>query len=375
MNDSPDEAILAAVIEGLGREPEFLAGWLAGVPDRGEGIVQRLGLDERRRARLLLYRTPRPGHFSDDVTTIAEDLEVQRDRLAAALREAAALSALTAVAGEAHGARAPGTPAGVLAAAHDRAEEQVHASSAAIPRVRERAATFWAGVPADVRERQDIEAAVAWSAPLAVVALPTLDEQRARAWLSQRNVPLDGDATARPLRGLLLAWRGAGIVFVDGTLDQPERRFTIAHELGHFLFDYVEPRDRVLRDAPSLIEVVDGWRPPGQAERAEAILARVPLGLHTHLLDRDAHGGAAHEVELAEDAASRFALELLSPWPEALEAARTAAAETTELPFDERVRRTAEVLAVRFALPAERAAERAASALRALGIQRSFFDR
>jgi hypothetical protein len=137
----------------------------------------------------------------------------------------------------------------------------------------------------------------------------------------------------------------------------------------------VEPRDRVLRGAPSLIEVVDGWLPPGRAERAEAILARVPLGFHTHLLDRDTHGGAAYDVEVAEDAASRFALELLSPWPEALAATRTAAAETAELPFDERVRRAAEVLAVQFALPAERATERAISTLRALGIQRSFFDR
>ncbi len=376
MNDSPDEAILATVIEGLGQEPEFLAGWLAAAPDRGEGIVRRLGLDERRRARLLLYRTPRPGRFLADVTAIAEDLEVDRNELAAGLREAAALSGLAAGAAASRGTGADReTRSGVLAAAHDRAEEQVQTSSATMTRVRERATAFWADVPPDVGERRDVEAAVAWSAPLAVVALPALDEQRARAWLTERNVPLDGGAGTRPLRGLLLASRGAGIAFVDETLEHAERRFTVAHELGHFLFDYIEPRDRVLWEAPALIEVIDGWRPAGRAERAEAILARVPLGLHTHLLERDAHGGAAPDVELAEDAASQFALELLSSWPEVLEATRAVAAETAGLPFDERVRRAAEVLAARFALPDERAAVRAVSALRALGIQRGFFDR
>lgn len=376
MNGSPDEAILAGVIERLGQEPEFLAGWLAAAPDRGEGIVRRLGLDERRRARLLLYRAPRPGRFRADVTAIAEDLDVDRDELAAGLRETVALSGLAVVATVARGAGADReTRSDVLAAAHDEAEEQVQASGVAIPRVRERAAAFWADVPPDVRERRDVEAAVVWSAPLAVVALPALDERRARAWLSERNVPLDGAAGTRRLRGLLLAWRGEGIVFVDGTLDHAERRFTVAHELGHFLFDYVEPRDRVLREAPALIEVLDGWRPAGRAERAEAILARVPLGLHTHLLERDAHGGAAYDVELAEDTASQFALELLSSWPETLEATRGVAAETAGLPFDERVRQAAGVLAARFALPAERAAVRAVSALRALGIQRGFFDR
>lgn len=376
MNGSPDEAILAAVIERLGQEPEFLAGWLSAVPDRGAGIVRRLGLDDRRHARLLLHRTPRPGRFPADVMAIAEGLEVDRNELAAGLREAAALTGLAAIAAAPRRAGADqDTQSGVLAAAHDKAEEQVQASSVAIPRVRERAAAVWADVPPDVRKRRDIEAAVAWSAPLAGVALPALDEQRARAWLTERHAPLDGTAGTRPLRGLLLAWRGVGIVFVDGTLDHAERRFTVAHELGHFLFDYIEPRDRVLREAPALIEVIDGWRPAGRAERAEAILARVPLGLHTHLLERDVNGGAAPDVELVEDAASQFALEVLSPWPEALEATRAAAAETAGLPFDERVWRAAEVLAERFVLPAERAAVRAVSALRALGIQRGFFDR
>jgi hypothetical protein len=376
VNGSPDETILAAVVEDLGQEPEFLAGWLDAAPDRGDGVVRRLGLDERRHARLLLYRTPRPRRFLADVMAIAQDLEVDRNELAAGLRETVALSGLAAIEAAARGGGGhQATRSGVLAAAHDKAEEQVQTSSATITRVRERATAFWADVPPDVGERRDVEAAVAWSAPLAVVALPALDEQRARAWLTERNVPLDGGAGTRPLRGLLLASRGAGIAFVDETLEHAERRFTVAHELGHFLFDYVEPRDRVLREAPALIEVIDGWRPADRAERAEAILARVPLGLHTHLLERDTHGGAVYDVELAEDAASQLALELLSPWPEALDATRAAAAETAGLPFDERVQRAAEVLAARFALPAERAAVRAVSALRALGIQRGFFDR
>lgn len=376
MDTSPDEAVFAALSEHLGEEPEFLAGWLAAAPDRGEGIIRRLGLDERRRAHLSLYRPPRPGHFIADVVAVARHLRVDPDELAVGLREAVALTALAAAAAPVAGLERPAAEerAGLLAAAHDMAADQVSGSPSIAARARERADAFWADVPGAVRQHHDLEVAIAWAAPLAIVALPALDQHRARGWLASRGVELSDDSSARPLRGLLLASRGAGIVFLDGTLTRADRRFTVAHELGHFLLDYVEPRERVLREAPELLDVIDGWRPASRAERAQAVLARVPLGLHAHLLDRDADGGAAHDVEEVEDAASQFALELLAPWPTVLELASSTAHEH-RLPYAELIEEVTGVLADRFTLPRDRATVRATSALHALGIRRSFFDR
>ena len=371
MDDSPDETILTAVAARLGRDPDFLAAWLAAAPDGGDGLARRLGLDHRGRAALALCRPPRPDRFAADVTAIARHLGVDAGQLAAGLRETAGLTGLAAT-----GRAATGLDelTGLLAAAHDRAEEQMAVETSVTTRLRERAAALWAAAPESVQRQRDIEAAVAWSAPLAVVALPNLDARRARGWLAERGVRLDDGDAGRPLRGLLLAARGVGIVFFDGRLEPADRRFTVAHELGHFLLDYLEPRERVLREAPSLLEVVDGWRPPTRAERAQAVLARVPIGLHAHLLDRDVHGAAVPDVEAAEDAASQFALEVLAPWSAMVDAARAMMGDRRS-PYGELLAEVTARLAEQFALPVNRAAVRAAATLEALGVRRGFFGR
>jgi hypothetical protein len=369
VDDSPDASALTGVAAGLEGDPQFLAAWLAASPDRGAGLVRRLGLDGRGRASLALCRPPRPDRFGADMTAIARHVGIEADPLAASLRELVALTALAAGA-----AQLRADDRGALLAAHDNAAEQVETVPAVTARLRDRAAEFWSGAPEAARRRADVEAAIAWVAPLAVVALPALDGKAARDWLAERGVRLSDGAARRPLRGLLLATRGVGMVFLDGTLPQPERRFTVAHELGHFLFDYLEPRERVLREAPSLLEVVDGRRSPTSAERAQAVLAGVPLGLHAHLLERDVHGGAAADVEAAEDAASQFALELLAPWPAALEAVRVVLGDR-RTPYGGLLAEVTDHLAERFRLPRERAAIRAAAALKALDVRRGFFDR
>jgi hypothetical protein len=370
VDDSPDETILAEVAGRLGRDPGFLAAWLAAAPDGGDELVRRLGLDDRGRASLALCRPPRPDRFAADVTAIARHLDVDADEFAVGLRETAALTGLTAIG---HAAVGVDERAGLLAAAHDQVEEQM-AVAASATRLRERAAAFWVGAPEPARRRGDVEAAVAWSVPLAVVVLPNLDARRARGWLAERGAWLGDGRADRPLRGLLLAARGVGIVFLDGTLPPADRRFTVAHELGHFLLDYLEPRERVLREAPSLLGVVDGWRPPTRADRAHALLARVPIGLHAHLLDRDPQGAAAPEVEAAEDAASQFALEVLAPWPAALDAAREVVGDR-RAPHGGLLAEVSARIAERFTLPADRAAVRAAAMLETLGVRRGFFDR
>jgi hypothetical protein len=103
-------------------------------------------------------------------------------------------------------------------------------------------------------------------------------------------------------------------------------------------------------------------------------LARVPIGLHAHLLDRDVHGGPTADVEAAEDAASQFALEVLAPWQVALEEARSLVADRRS-PYRVLLEELTGHLAQRFVLPADRAAVRAAVLLEALGVHRGFFDR
>jgi hypothetical protein len=368
--DLADQADLSPVSRALLDRPEFLSGWLAATPSAGELLTDRLRLTPAALQRLLVSRAPRPQRFAADVGALADFVGVAPELLAAALREAAALAALSsAPLGTAHEAEHLN---GLLAAAHDTVEEQIPQASGAV-RLRCLAAATWEACPLDTRQSSDVEAAVVWSALLAIVTLPQLALSDANRWLDSHGIPGPTVAEDRPLRGLLVAWRGHGLIFVDGSLSIEERRFTIAHEQGHFLLDYDEPRRRVLAEAPDLLDVIDGYRPPTAADRARAALARVSLGAHTHLLQRDSLGGANGAALAAEDEASLYALELLVPWDALLVLLRRAV--STDQAYAEKLRSAAEAVIEEFRIPAEPATSRAALGLAALGVKPGFFDR
>jgi Zn-dependent peptidase ImmA (M78 family) len=368
VDDAVNDVDLGPVVAAARHDPAFLAGRVS-LAGAERAIAAQLDLDQRRLQRLLLCRPPLESRFATDVHAIADLVGVQPGQLAAALREVDAVGALHGVHQQLHFGRA-----GVLAAARDISNDHVTPTTEHAERLRELAARFWSAAPDHIGRERDVAAAIAWSARLAVVALSPLTLRAIRQWLSDRNVPVSGDLDGSTVRGFLVAWRGIGVVFFDGTLDSAERRFTLAHEVGHFLLDYDEPRQRVLRDAPELLEVVDSVRPLTASDRAQALLARVPVGVHTHLLE---YGGSSQDDfgadDHAEDEASRFALELLAPWAEVLELTRDAVQRPA--PYQHVLAREVELLAAQFALPPYAARSRAQQALDELGIRPGFFDR
>ncbi len=128
------------------------------------------------------------------------------------------------------------------------------------------------------------------------------------------GVRCPGDAADRPLRACLAARRGFGLIVIDTADAEDEQRFSLAHELAHFLRDYWQPRHlAVNRLGGDVLEVLDGLRPASAEERLTALLTRVPVGCHWHLMHRDDTGRAAPAVRAAERDADRLAYELLAP--------------------------------------------------------------
>jgi hypothetical protein len=152
---------------------------------------------------------------------------------------------------------------------------------------------FWVGTGLQDTFPRNIERAIAMKLPLALVKLPQLNTKMIGQWLEQRRIitplarlrrrraqpfPLD----QRDLFGSLVAYRGYGIIFVCGADDPAEQRLTVAHEVAHFLVDYVHPRQQVIQAlGEHIAEVLDGLRQATPAERAAAPLKPVystPLG-------------------------------------------------------------------------------------------------
>jgi Zn-dependent peptidase ImmA (M78 family) len=116
------------------------------------------------------------------------------------------------------------------------------------------------------------------------------------------------------LRAALIAYAGVGVIFVDADLNAAERLVSVAHESGHFITDYLMVRSEVEASAPHLVDVLDGLRKPNEDDYIAAVLNRLPLGVHTHLLARNDLGEySSAETERSEERATRVAWELLAP--------------------------------------------------------------
>ena len=156
----------------------------------------------------------------------------------------------------------------------------------------------------------------------------------------------------RRLRACILAWNGIGFILVDAKDPADEQRFSLAHEIAHFLLEYDAPRRACIeRLGVAVLPALDGLRRPTPDERAHALLAAVKIGTHTHLMEREAGGVVADTaVAVAEQRADALALELLAPAADAWEAI-TRDPEWRTLYHDARHKRAERVLWEAFGLP------------------------
>jgi hypothetical protein len=268
-------------------------------------------------SRLGVCRRPRRDQYQADVQAIATRVGVPTAGLANFLR---AVDTLAALAQRPSGsAAASRDQRGLLLAARDHTDEHTEfedpSDDASLPGwLGQAIERFWGddGQPAGFP--RDLHLPILMNLPLAIIEIEGLTVSSLDQWLRGHRLPELAAVADRPLRGCLTAYAGVGVVFVDRSDDAEQRRLTLAHEAGHFVVDYLLPREAVIRRRPDLVEVLDGERPPTDAEQFDALLADVPIGFHAHLLERDAHGGHLSAVTTSvEDRAERMALELLAP--------------------------------------------------------------
>ena len=180
----------------------------------------------------------------------------------------------------------------------------------------EAAERFWAdaggapeGLPRDLRD------AITWALPIAVIELPGLRIRAVDAWLTAHAIEGGLSLPDRALRACVLVHEGNGLLFVDGEDGEDERRFSLAHEVAHYLVEYAHPRERA-RDRLGLgvVAALDGRRAPTREERIGALLAGVRLDVRLHLMERTPDGHpVGRDVSTAERLADELALELLAP--------------------------------------------------------------
>ena len=224
--------------------------------------------------------------------------------------------------------------------------------------IRDAAQEFWiAAKQSNKPFPRDLETAIAWVLPLALLKVPHLWVRHVHTALAQRQLPFPSNFKDRPLHGCVCAYSDRGIIIVDGADPANELRFTIAHELAHFLLDYRRPRAQTIqRFGNDISSVLDGLREPTANQRVDAILSNTPIGFYAHFMHRHDTGDPTPTTLVSETQADTFALELLAPETQVRERLPRG---FFKKPFKERINSLNRLLTRHFDLPKDVAAQHA----------------
>ncbi|HKV40045.1 MAG TPA: hypothetical protein VJX67_12595 [Blastocatellia bacterium] len=218
---------------------------------------------------------------------------------------------------------------------------------------------------------RNLERPIALALPVALVKLPKLTLNDVERWLRKRGAPMTFGCESRPIRGCVVGYSGLGMIFVDGSDPDDERRFTLAHEAAHFMIDYWLPRELAVRKlGPGIAQVLDGIRKPTASENVHSLLAGVPLEVYVSLMEREQGCGQVDSrLWPAEDKADRVALALLAPPEVVLEGV-----DLSGKRFEERRAAVKCVLSERFGLPGYLADSYCLALLSDFGFGRSWVE-
>jgi len=159
------------------------------------------------------------------------------------------------------------------------------------------------------------------SLPLSLQPQSRLTSDHVRDWLVSRERAHGAlPTTSRRLHGCMVALAGKGVLFYDDADPENQQRFTLVHEVAHFMLDHHLLRARSLRVfGRDILPVLDGQRAPTPQEALSAVFERIPFGVQVRFMERSALGdpctGRAMEAERRAD---RLAFELLAPAKEVL---------------------------------------------------------
>jgi hypothetical protein len=177
------------------------------------------------------------------------------------------------------------------------------------------------GLPCSAVFPRDLAEDIPLALPLTVVPLPGLTPQKGLEWLVSHKCAHGRLLETNDLKhGFTVAHAGVGVLFLNSADPPDEQRFTLAHEVAHFVLDHLQPRSRALRArGESIRPVLDGEQEPTVAEQLFSVLERIPYRTQANFMARNDKGKPrTGQVMESEQRADRLAFELLAPRQELL---------------------------------------------------------
>lgn len=183
------------------------------------------------------------------------------------------------------------------------------------PQIERIARDFWSKADPAHRRVLDISRAVNIVLPIRIVYIQNLSLVEVDNWLKGRGINIEIDINDRIMHGVILIREGNGFIFVNADDSTIEQRFTIAHEVSHYLLDYQVPRERAMLEVGTEIEkVLNGKDQPDRFQQVKALIKGISIQPYGHLIEKKGNGSFLNWVNFnAENEADYLALELLAP--------------------------------------------------------------
>ncbi len=162
---------------------------------------------------------------------------------------------------------------------------------------------------------QDIRSAAPFALPLSIHSIRSLSVASASRFYARGGIASPRAARDRRLRGCISISVGGGMILVEANDDVRQKRFTIAHEVAHYIIEVSRHSERAeTRMGKRWLGVLYGERAASESERIDAWLANVRSAPFAHFMDRVPSGGiGCGETLRAECRADALALDLLAP--------------------------------------------------------------
>lgn len=220
------------------------------------------------------------------------------------------------------------------------------------PQIERIAREFWATSYAEFRYNYDIIKVVESSPNVHLIRIPQLNPTKITSWLTSRKIDIPVENNDRSLDGALLIQNGTVIMFIDTAENDIRQRYTLAHQVSHFLLAYQMPKERaIIKLGKEIAAALKDDTEAPVTQLVQSALQGMTGAAYTLLIEKSEDAFPSDRLNLLpESPADTLALELLAPRYQIIQETASASARLRYSPFK---RTCQELLIDKYRIPLE----------------------
>lgn len=220
------------------------------------------------------------------------------------------------------------------------------------PQIERIARKFWATTQAEFRYDYDIVKAVESSLNVHLIRMQQLNPTKIISWLASHNMDIPFESKATHLNGALLIKNDNVIMFIDAAENAVQQRYTLAHQVSHFLLNYQMPKERAIMTlGKEIAQVLSGNTEASVTQLVQSTVSNITGNVYTLLIEKwDESTSFDWELLRTKDPAVSLTLELLAPRYQIINETASVGARLRYSPFK---RKCQELLIDKYRIPSE----------------------